>query len=104
MCNLKNDTNELIYKVETDSQTQKTNLWLPTGKGRGVVINQEVGINIYTILYIKQIINKNLLCSTMNSSQYSVITYMGKESEKEWIYVYILTEPLCCTPETNTTL
>ena len=21
--------------------------------------------------------------------QYSVITYMGKESEKEWIYVYV---------------
>ena len=29
----KNDTNELIYKIETDSQTQKTNLWLPKGKG-----------------------------------------------------------------------
>ena len=33
MWNLKNDTNELIYKTETDSQTQKTNLWLPKGKG-----------------------------------------------------------------------
>ena len=29
MCNLKYDTNELIYKAETDSQTQKTNLWIP---------------------------------------------------------------------------
>ena len=28
----KNDTNELIYKTEIDSQTQKTNLWLPQGK------------------------------------------------------------------------
>ena len=28
----KNDTNELIYKTEADSQTQKTNLWLPKGK------------------------------------------------------------------------
>ena len=27
----KNDTNELIYKTEIDSQTQKTNLWLPKG-------------------------------------------------------------------------
>ena len=35
MWNLKkNDTNELIYKTEIDSQTQKTNLWLPKGKGR----------------------------------------------------------------------
>ena len=32
MWNLKNDTNELIYKTETDSETQKTNLWLPKGK------------------------------------------------------------------------
>ena len=35
MWNLKNDTNELIYKTKTDSQTQKTNLWLPKGKGVG---------------------------------------------------------------------
>ena len=28
ICGIKN-TNELIYKAETDSQTQKTNLWLP---------------------------------------------------------------------------
>ena len=26
---MKHDTNELIYKRETDSQTQKTNFWLP---------------------------------------------------------------------------
>ena len=39
----------------------------------------------------------------LKKTQYSVITYMGKESEKEWIYVCI-TESLCCTPETNTTL
>ena len=30
---LKNDTHELIYKTETDSQTSKTNLWLPKGTG-----------------------------------------------------------------------
>ena len=30
--NLRNDTNELIYKTKTDSQTQKINLWLPKGK------------------------------------------------------------------------
>ena len=29
---LKYDANELIYKAETDSQTQKTNLQLPKGK------------------------------------------------------------------------
>ena len=35
MWNLKYDTNEPIYEAETDSQTQKTNLWLPRGKGGG---------------------------------------------------------------------
>ena len=31
----KNDTKELIYKTEIDSQTQKANLWLPKGKVGG---------------------------------------------------------------------
>ena len=37
MWNLKkeNDTNELIYKPETDSQSLKTNLWLLKGKCEG---------------------------------------------------------------------
>ena len=35
MWNLKNDTNELIYKRETDSQTSKKPLWLPKGKCGG---------------------------------------------------------------------
>ena len=29
------DTNELIYKTKIDTQTQKTNLRLPKGKGQG---------------------------------------------------------------------
>jgi len=52
MCGLKNDTNELIYRREIDSQTQKTNFQLPKGKGKGG-INWELGINRYTLLYIK---------------------------------------------------
>ena len=26
---------EPIYEIETDSQTQRTDLWLPTGRGMG---------------------------------------------------------------------
>ena len=33
--------------------------------------------------------------------QYLVITHNGKEFEKEYTHI---TESLCCTPETNTTL
>ena len=32
---LKNDTKELIYKTETNSQILKSNLWLPKGKLMG---------------------------------------------------------------------
>ena len=49
----KKDTNEHIYKTETDSQIQKTNLWLPKGKGVGGGINEEFGINTHTPLKIK---------------------------------------------------
>ena len=31
----KNDTNELIYRTETDSQIQRMNLRLPGGRGWG---------------------------------------------------------------------
>ena len=48
--------------------------------------------------------------STENYAQYLVMTYNGKESKKEYIYiiyVYIyicITDSLCCTIETYTTL
>ena len=51
-------------------------------------MNWEIGIDIYTLLYIKWITNKDLLYNTGNS-QYSIMTYMGKELKKEWIYVYV---------------
>ena len=37
----------------------------------------------------RPVTNKNLLYHTGSSTQYSVMTDMGKESEKEWIYVYV---------------
>ena len=58
-------------------------------KQLGAGINQEFGINIYTLLCIKQVTNKDLLYSAGNSTQYSVITYVGKMTEKEWIYIYV---------------
>ena len=38
------------------------------------VMNQELEMNMYTLLYMKQITNKDLSCSTGNSTQYFVIT------------------------------
>ena len=85
MWNLKYDTSELIHKAETDSQTQKTNI---VTKGEGGRINQEKGISRYKLLYIKEIDNKALLHSTGNYSQYLLLIYNGKDSEKEYIYMY----------------
>ena len=72
MQNLKYDTNELIYKAETDSQTQRMNLWLQRGRVWGGIV-REFGNDIYTILYLKWITNKDLLYSAGNSAQYYVI-------------------------------
>ena len=52
MCNFfLNDTNGLIYKTETDSQTQEKNLWLPKGEGGG---RDKLGVQklTYTHYYI----------------------------------------------------
>ena len=65
----KNDINELISKTETDTQTQKMNLWLPRRKG-----GKEVQIGNFGLTYthLKQITNKDPLYSTGNSAQYFV--------------------------------
>jgi len=44
---------------------------------------------MFTLLNIKWITDKDLLYSTGNSIQYSVMIYTGKEFLKEWIYVYV---------------
>ena len=50
-------------------------------------ISQELGMNMHTPLYIRKITNKDLLYSTGNSTQYSVITYMRTKSKKnEYMY------------------
>ena len=44
-------------------------------------------------------------CIAQGLTQYSVMAYMGKESKKKRVDTCIcITDSLCCTPETNTTL
>ena len=58
-------------------------------------MTRDLGTDMYTLLYLKQITNKDLLYRTRNSVQYSVITEIRKEFEKEHthvcIYIYIYT-------------
>ena len=53
------------------------------GENRGGI---HLGKQIYTAMY--KIINKGLLYSTGNNTEYLVITYNGEESEHIYIYIY----------------
>ena len=55
--------------------------------GEGIV--KEFGMDMYTLLYLKWISNKGLLCSTGNSAQCYVAAWMGGEFGGEWILVYV---------------
>ena len=58
------------------------------GDGLKEGIVREFGIDKYTWLYLKQIANKDLLCSTRNSAQCYVVAWMGWKFGGEWIHVY----------------
>ena len=66
----------------------RMNLRFPGGERCGEGIVREFGIDMYTLLYLKWITNKDLLYSTRNSAQY-VVDWMGGDSGGEWICVYI---------------
>ena len=98
-----NSTNEPIYKTEIESRKQKTSMVTKGWGGEGG-INWEVENDIFTLLHIKQITNKNLLYSTGKSTQYSVMTYIRIESKKGMDIGIYITDSLCCSAETSTTL
>ena len=59
MWNLENGTDETVCKAEIETQIQRTNVWAPRGEvkgGGGGGMNWEIGIDIYTLICIKQII------------------------------------------------
>ena len=68
------------------------NLWLP-GERMGEGIVREFGMDMYTLLYLKWIINKDLLYSTGSSAQCYVAAWMGGGFEGEWIHVYVWLSP-----------
>ena len=78
MWNLKYDTNEPIYKTETDLWTQKR---LVVVKGEGVRggMKWEVWVSRCKLLHVECINNKVLLYSTENYIQYLMINHNGKE-------------------------
>ena len=69
----KNVTDEPVCRAEIETQMQRTNVWTPRGEcGRsgGGGMNWEIGIDIYTLICIKQITNKNLLCKKKKQNKH----------------------------------
>ena len=93
-----------LFTKQKQSHDVENKLTVTRGWGGGGGINWETGIDIHTLLYINQITNKDLLYSTGNSIQYSVMAYMEKESKKGVGMCICISDSLHCTPETNTTL
>ena len=78
-----------LFTKQKQTRRLKEQTYGYQGGGWGKGIDWEFGIDMYTLLYLKQVTNKDLLYSTGNCAQYSVITKMGKEFEKEQIHVYV---------------
>ena len=63
------------------------------GEGRGGGIVREFGMDVYTLLYLKWITNKDLLSCTGNSAQCHVAAWMGGRLGGEWKHVYVWPSP-----------
>ena len=68
----------------------------------GERIVTEFGVDMLTPPYLKWITNKDLLYSTRNSPQYSVMAYSGRASKKRVDIHICIVGSLCCSSETNT--
>ena len=69
----RNGTDELTCKAEIET-TGVENKLTDTKVERGGGMNREIGIDTYTLLCIKERTDENLLYSTGNSTQFSVVT------------------------------
>ena len=58
---------------------------MPVGKNRGGRRDREFGMDMYTLLYLKWITNRDLLSSTGNSAQCYVAAWMGGEFMYTWL-------------------
>ena len=75
-------------------QKQTHRLWKTYDYPRGQVgglgrMDWGFGIGICTLRYVEKLANEDLPYSAVNSTQYSVAIHGGKESEREWMCVYV---------------
>ena len=80
--------NLLTKKKQTHRHRKQTYGYQRGQVGGGVgEMDWGFGIGICPLWYMEWLVNGDLLYSPENPTQYSVIIYMGKESEKEWLCV-----------------
>ena len=87
MWNLKYGTDDLTYKTEKDSLTQKTDLWLPSRRRGGSGMDWEFGVGRCQLRRLEWMGNEILLYSTWHRPREKIrklITQTGS---------------LCCTAE-----
>ena len=72
-------------------KTHRTRKRIYGCQGEGTV--RECGVDMYTLIYLKWITNKDLRYSMWNSAQCPVATWMRGECGGEWIHVYVWLSP-----------
>ena len=89
-----------LCEKETDSQTQRIDLWLPRGSGQGEGWTRSLDLQMQTITFSmdKQVPT----VEHRNYIQYPVINHNGK-GFKQSVYMGV-TESFCYTAEIGTTL
>ena len=96
--------NGLIYKQKQTYRHQKQTyghqreMWAEGRRGKSGAWNEHKHNTKY------KTDNQQGLYVTGNSTQYSGINFKRKESKKRMNICICITESLCCTSETNTTL
>ena len=83
--------NLLTKQKETHRLRERTYGCQGAGQGEGIV--RKFGVDMYTLLYLKWITSKDLLCSTGNSAQGCMAAWMGGEFEGDWIHGYVWPSP-----------
>ena len=96
----RNNPNKLIKHKQT--QRIQEQAYSYQGEGWGDRIVREFGMNVYALLYLKWVANKDLLCSTWNSAQcYKAAWMRGVWGRMDTCIC--MAESLCYSPETVTT-
>ena len=74
----KNGTDDPVCRAEIETQMQRTNVWTASGESGGGcsgagVTNWEIGIDIYTLICMKWITNKNMLYKKTHKIQKKIL-------------------------------